>query len=251
MGSVEKRAKRANLSFEEAVEFYNWKHLARSTQKRNFSTLKKFDLLGLRSLSGDLPQLRGSHNTRLIDARVLNKTFGTDYYLPPAQRRVYELPEENNIALAAFGKHGIYVLLMAYAGLRLGEACACDASWLKGNKLFVEATMEADVRKTRPPKTRGVVVLPDWLVEKVKEANFTYPLPKSLYKWLKRREVSPHQLRHFYATLLFSKTNNLEFVRRQMRHGNIKTTLSYYLEVSAEEEESVLGDLKLPVPRLS
>ena len=44
VSSVEKRAKgckRATLSFEEAVEFYNWKHLARSTQQRNFSTLKK------------------------------------------------------------------------------------------------------------------------------------------------------------------------------------------------------------------
>ena len=104
--------------------------------------------------------------------------------------------------------------------------------------MFVEATMERDVRKTRPPKTRGAVVLPDWLVKRVKEETFTYPLPKSLYKWLKRRDLSPHQLRHFYAT--FSKTNNLEFVRRQMRHGNINTqTLSYYLEVSAGEEESV------------
>ena len=122
-------------------------------------------------------------------------------------------------------------MLMAYAGLRLGEACARDASWLKGNKLIVKQSMESDVR-SYVPQNCGEVRLPDWLVEE-NNATFTYPIPKHLYKWVKRRNLSPHQLRHYFATQLFSKSNNLEAIRRQMRHSNIKTTLSYYLEVSA------------------
>lgn len=249
MSSVCNGAIRA-LSFDEAVVFYEWGHLARSTQQRNYACLRKFGLLGARSITGDLPQLRGSHNTRLIDARILNKVFGVDYYIPQPQRRVYDLPAQNDIALASYGKHGIYVLLMAYAGLRLGEACACDVSWLKGNRLFVEASMERDIRQTRPPKTAGSVVLPDWMVDRVESATYTYPLPKSLYKWMKRRNITPHQLRHFYATLLFSKTNNLEFIRRQLRHSNIKTTLAYYLEVSQGEQEGVLEAIAPPIPYL-
>lgn len=256
MGSVRNGAIRADkgtlgsseMSFDEAVVFYNWKHLARSTAQRNYACLRKFGLLGQRALS-EFPQLRGSHNTRVIDARILNATFDADYYIPQPQRRVYELPDENDIALASYGKHGIYVLLMAYAGLRLGEACAADSTWLRGNSLEVKGSMERDIRKVRPPKTQGSVRLPDWLVEEVQNATFTYPLPKSLYKWIKRRNLSPHQLRHFYATQLFDKTNNLEVIRRQMRHSNIKTTLSYYLEASAQADEAVLS-LERPVPHL-
>jgi integrase len=84
-------------------------------------------------------------------------------------------------------------------------------------------------------------------VEEIKKATFTYPLPKSLYKWMKRRDVSPHQLRHYFATQLFSKTNNLEAIRRQMRHSNIKTTLTYYLEVSADAEEGLLPERPIPM----
>jgi integrase len=245
MGSVG-NGQNGQMCFDEAVDFYKWGDLARSTQQRRYSCLKKFGLLGERAVK-DLPTLSGNHNTRLIDARILNQTFGTDFYIPQGQRRVYELPNPNDIALASYGKHGIYVMLMAFAGLRLGEACACDASWLKGNKLIVKASMERDIRKTRSPKTGGSVRLPDWLVEEIKKATFTYPLPKSLYKWMKRRDVSPHQLRHYFATQLFSKTNNLEAIRRQMRHSNIKTTLTYYLEVSADAEEGLLPERPIPM----
>ena len=246
MGSVGK-GQNGQMSFDDAVVFYKWGDLARSTQQRRYACLRKFGLLGERALK-ELPTLSGNHNTRLIDARILNQTFGTDFYIPQSQRRVYELPDPNDIALASYGKHGIYVMLMAFAGLRLGEACACDASWLKGNKLIVKQTMERDVREFRPPKTAGSVRLPDWLVEEVKKATFTYPIPKHLYKWIKRRNLSPHQLRHYFATQLFSKSNNLEAIRRQMRHANIKTTLGYYLEVSADAETDLLPDR--PIPRL-
>ena len=248
MGSVG-NGHNGQMSFDDAVVFYKWDGLARSTQQRRYACLRKFGLLGERALK-EVPTLSGNHNTRLIDARILNQTFGTDFYIPQSQRRVYELPDPNDIALASYGKHGIYVMLMAFAGLRLGEACACDASWLVGNKLVVKQTMERDVREFRPPKTAGSVRLPDWLVEEIQNATFTYPIPKHLYKWIKRRNVSPHQLRHYFATQLFSQSNNLEAIRRQMRHSNIKTTLSYYLEVSADAEEGLLPEKPVPyLPR--
>ena len=69
---------------------------------------------------------------------------GRAYYVPAMRRRVYELPDTNDIAYAMAGKYGIYVALMAYAGLRAGEACAADLSWLDGNRLDEAERLSGD-----------------------------------------------------------------------------------------------------------
>lgn len=194
-------------SIDRAVKFDGWEGLAPSTQKKRFSVLRRYGLLG--QTNPDKPRLPShlAHNTRQTDAIILNKTFGFDYPVAPYIPHRYTLPSEETIALASKGRYGIYVLLMAYAGLRIGEACACDASWLEGNALVVRGNMGEDkiIRRTKTGKV-GRVVLPDWLVREVLEADFTYPNPKVLRKWCSRREITPHALRHFYATLLVRET---------------------------------------------
>lgn len=234
-------------SIDRAVKFYGWEGLAPSTQKKRYSVLKRYGLLGERHPKKPKLPSHLAHNTRQTDAIILNKTFGFDFPIAPYIPHRYVLPDEETIALAGKARHGIYVLLMAYAGLRIGEACACDHSWLEGNALVVRANMGDDhiIRRTKTGKV-GRVVLPDWLVQEVREAEFTYPNPKALRKWCTRRGITPHSLRHFYATLIVRETQNVELARRQLRHCKIETTLGIYLEVEAGDAERLVSSISRP-----
>jgi integrase len=234
-------------SIDRAVKFYGWEGLAPSTQKKRFSVLKRYGLLGQKKPTKPKLPSHLAHNTRQTDAIILNKTFGFDFPVAPYIPHRYVLPDEETIALAGRDRHGIYVLLMAYAGLRIGEACACDHSWLEGNALVVRANMGDDhiIRRTKTGKV-GRVVLPDWLVTEVLDADFSYPNPKALRKWCSRRGITPHSLRHFYATLIVRETQNIELARRQLRHSKIETTLGIYLEVEAGDAERLVSTIARP-----
>jgi len=260
MGSVQEHAIRTSKgkdwTVSEAAEFYGWSHLAPSTQRRKHGALKRYGLLGRKTLkAGELPKLTGSRNTRALDARILNATFrlaekDLAYYVPAMRRRVYELPDTNDIAYAMAGKHGIYVALMAYAGLRAGEACAADLPWLDGNRLEVKRSICRETGEMRKPKTEGDIRLPEWLVEMMRQADFTYPKPKNLAKWMQRRRVTPHQLRHFYATEMMHLTKNMELLRRQMRHTKVETTMAYYVEVGVQQQSEVVESMAKPSLKL-
>ena len=71
-------------------------------------------------------------------------------------------------------------------------------------------------------------------------ADFPDVLPNSLFKWLKRRGLAPHQLRHFYATVVVRHANNPELARRQLRHANLQTTLQVYAQVESEDISQLL-----------
>ena len=44
-----------------------------------------------------------------------------------------------------------------------------------------------------------------------------------------KQRLSPHKLRHTYATLSLKHGNNLEYIRITLGHTDIKTTSDYYL----------------------
>ena len=223
------------MSLEEAVRFYGWEHLAPGTQQCRWYTLRRFDLLGLKPGEAEKPTLYGKHNTKRRDASILNKVFGFDFYVPNAEPHRYELPTDEQLSRALGRKHGLYTALMAYAGLRVGEACAMDRSYLKGNFIDVQDSLRDGLR--RKAKTTGMVRIPNWLGEWVQKADFYYPECHNVSKSLRLDGLNPHQLRHFYATTLINTTSNLEMVRRQMRHTNIATTLRVYVEVGIELED--------------
>ena len=81
------------------------------------------------------------------------------------------------------------------------------------------------------------------------QADFTYPKPKNLAKWMQRRGVTPHQLRHFYATEMMHLTKNMELLRRQMRHTKVET-MKLYVEVGVQEESSVVESMGKPSLKL-
>lgn len=163
--------------------------------------------------------------------------------------RVYDLPSEQDIRftlmLSPFELQG---LLMMYAGLRCGEACDVKPSALKGQILYVH-TQRYDDSSTAQAKTSGHVIIPQWLADRVKLMQYRVVTPGMVRESFRRYgrktgiHISPHMLRHWYATMMVNHRINPEIARRQMRHSDLKTTLGYYTQVSLSDIEQVITDL--------
>ena len=52
------------------------------------------------------------------------------------------------------------------------------------------------------------------------------------------KKLSPHKLRAGFATILYDKTHNIEFVRRAIGHSNIATTQRYIVTKGEESKEA-------------
>lgn len=61
------------------------------------------------------------------------------------------------------------------------------------------------------------------------------------------KDVSPHTLRHSFATDLLRETNNLEIVRRALGHANLQTTQIYVHLTDQDLEAAMRGFRREPV----
>ena len=139
---------------------------------------------------------------------------------------------------------------MACAGLRIGEAVALTQASIKRNAeiCWADATLSrhSSGRYKDPKSGQGRVVIPEWLYSILIASKYPEILPNSLYKWMRRRGLQPHGLRHFYCTYLVRNVRNVEMARRQMGHRSLATTLSVYLEIESEDELMAIQGLVDP-----
>lgn len=169
--------------------------------------------------------------------------------IPKASPRIYHLPSEEALRFTlTFCPYELEALLMMYAGLRSGEACVVQPSDLRGNVLKVHKQRYEDGSVVQA-KTVGEVVLPQWLADRVAIMPKSRCTPGAVRESLRRYgkktgiDLSPHMLRHWYATMMVNRRINPEIARRQMRHADLKTTLGYYAQVSKADIDEVVSDL--------
>ncbi|MCX7598444.1 MAG: tyrosine-type recombinase/integrase [Armatimonadetes bacterium] len=62
------------------------------------------------------------------------------------------------------------------------------------------------------------------------------------------RRVTPHTLRHTFATHLLRKTGNLELTRKALRHSRITTTAAIYSHLADRDVEEAVRNLRQPPP---
>ena len=68
--------------------------------------------------------------------------------------------------------------------------------------------------------------------------------PDGIYKHVHRLgekigiNVSPHTLRRLYATSLRDADVDLDTIRRMMRHSNLNTTLTHYLDLDVRRMDA-------------
>ncbi|MET7741970.1 tyrosine-type recombinase/integrase [Streptomyces sp. NPDC005385] len=162
--------------------------------------------------------------------------------------RVYDFPTEEEMRrVIEATPYRFYGLLMMYAGLRIGEACAITPKDLKGNVLKVHKQRDEDGRLVLS-KTQGEVIIPAWLCLEVKGHKPEVVTPgavrESLWRYGQKLSITtnPHMFRHWYCTVLVKRKVNPEIARKQMRHSDLKTTLGYYAQVEKADIDAAINE---------
>jgi site-specific recombinase XerD len=140
-------------------------------------------------------------------------------------------------------KHQVFMTLIYATGLRLSEALNLKLTGIDSDR------MQLRVMKGKGAKDRYVVI-PDCLLELLRTYYKTYRPKGYLFngkykgsRWANRsaqhalecartdagigRSVSPHVLRHCYATHHLENGTNLVYLKAQLGHKNLKTTARY------------------------
>ena len=169
------------------------------------------------------------------------------------------------------------LLKVTYAwGLRANEAVHLDVTDFYRNahapefgQFGILHVRHGKSSKGSPPKRRSVVTLRDWAVESVKDyLEHVWPLMRaedSTAMWLSERGtrlrtrelsdrfaeyrddlgldrvLSPHALRHSYATHLIEEGVDPKFVQQQLGHQHQSTT-SIYTKVSGDFANTMMRD---------
>lgn len=181
-------------------------------------------------------------NTRRAAVIAVRSVLGLPVRIPKSIPRRYALASEDTLRIALMtSPHEVRGLLMMYAGLRIGEACAITRADVAGDRLRVDKqvlevfrTGQPTVLRTGPVKsTEADVVIPMWLAQRVDSLEDIVK-PGSVRESLRRAglkvgtHINPHMLRHWYASTMLARGVPLSLVSKQMRHSDIATTLRTY-----------------------
>lgn len=157
-------------------------------------------------------------------------------------------PDEVNRILANIAnlKHRCIIMTLYGAGLRVGEVCQLNVRDIDSNRMSIH------IREGKGLKDR-MIPLPEKLLSELriywkqyKPSGFLFPgqtggsySPKSVQMILKRasnqagirKKVTPHSLRHTYATHLLEQGTDIRLIQQLLGHNSIKTT-QLYLHIS-------------------
>lgn len=188
-------------------------------------------------------------NTRRAAVIALRSVFGWAIKIPRAIPRRYDLPDEDTLRVALMTTpHEPRGLLMMYAGLRIGEACAITLTDVGGDRLRVDKQVQQLHRTGKPTATRigpvktgeADIVIPHWLTNVVLSIETTAK-PDAVRESLRRAgqkvgvHLNPHMLRHWYATTMLERGVPLSVVSEQMRHSDPAVTLRTYSQSKASK----------------
>jgi len=131
------------------------------------------------------------------------------------------------------GKNKLAIKLMYYCGLRVSETCNLlpEHIDLKNRRIFIE--------KSKNLKNRYVPIPPRLLAE-LRDFKPLNTNRKNIYGSIKRIarrmkwNISPHSLRHSYATHLLEKGMSITEVQYLLGHSSINTT-QVYLHTSLDK----------------
>lgn len=131
------------------------------------------------------------------------------------------------------GKNKLAIKLMYLCGLRVSEVCNLKPEQidLKTRRIFIE--------KSKNLKNRYVPIHPQLLIE-LRDFKPLNTNRKNIYASIKRIarkmkwSISPHSLRHSYATHLLEKGMSITEVQYLLGHSSINTT-QVYLHTSLDK----------------
>ncbi|MDI9916898.1 site-specific integrase [Rhodococcus sp. IEGM 1379] len=180
-------------------------------------------------------------STRNKHAIALRSMLGVPLKVYKGEQRIYALaPLETIHQTLESSRYRMYAFSMLYAGLRLGESVVKQR--MTGSTMLVDRQLLPN-GSLSTAKSSGPVVVPDWFVAEYAEWN-----PKvtrnTVYLGLQRTgrnagiEVTPHALRHKFATQLVNNGCPPEILRRQLRHHDVQTSLKFYVQTTTNDVEA-------------
>jgi integrase len=183
------------------------------------------------------------------------------------KRRVYLSADDVRLLADESGEHRVLVLLLAYTGLRWGEAIGLrvrDVEFLRRRLAVHENAVQVGARHavgpTKGRKARSVpaptFVLDELSVQCAGKAPTDLvfagagggylPRPKSSNGWFRRavkaagiQAVTPHDLRHTCASLAVSAGVNVLALQRMLGHTSAKMTLDTYADLFDDDLDAV------------
>ena len=167
--------------------------------------------------------------------------------------------EETEIVKANVDKpFGLFYFFILYTGCRRGEALAIQFKDIDRENKVIHITKsvyyEGCAPKIKKPKTKAgnrTVPLLDVLAQKLprgKSEDFLFggerPLRKTRvqdgiisYRKKTGLDISPHFLRHGYATILYDAGIDVKTAQGLLGHSDFQTTMNVYTHLSAERSQ--------------
>lgn len=143
-------------------------------------------------------------------------------------------------------KYEIYYRLMAYAGLRLSEAINVNPINIipKNNHIILTVIGKGNKQRQVPIYDKKTIELLKTFdsSNKVTGRTLQYHLNK-IKKELQIPTLTPHILRHSFASILYNQGIPLDYIQKLLGHENIKTT-QIYAKLTTEQLEKALQQVK-------
>ena len=175
------------------------------------------------------------------------------------ERNERQLPNQEQIqkVIKSVNCHfGTFAYLLLFTGLRRGEALALHSDNIDFEKQIIKVTQSVYFRSNRPelkePKTKAgyrQVYLLDCLIPILEnKKGFIFggesPMTEQAFRraWERYAKesgvtVTPHQLRHAYATMLYDSGIEAKSAQKLLGHSDIKITLQTYTHISEERQK--------------
>jgi integrase len=184
------------------------------------------------------------------------------------RRQALTEKEQETVANSIEAPFGFFAFTLLYTGMRRGEAIALKWSDIDFERRLITVERSATFPKNVPviklPKTEaGIrkVVLLDCLADelakrkkKAKGSDYVFTGKEIRHNsWYMRRwreyqketglTVTPHQLRHTFATILFEAGIDIKDAQTIMGHADITTTRNIYTHIRSQRMQETANKL--------
>lgn len=192
---------------------------------------------------------------------ILNNPCATVKIPKGLNKNIRELPKDEEIqkVINSLNCHfGLFAYFLLFTGMRRGEALAIRWEDIDFDEMTISINKSIFFESNRPklknPKTRnGIRIVPllaplkEVLLSRREDSGYVFgneePMTEQAFKrawehYKKESKVSitPHQLRHAFATILYEAEIDPKSAQKMMGHADYKTTIDIYTHLSSRKK---------------
>jgi len=157
-------------------------------------------------------------------------------------------------------KHKAILSLIYSSGIRIGEALNLTINDLDSDRMLISIRRGKGEKDRMVPMASNVLKLQRVYYKEYKPVNYLFNgnengpysatsvrnvLKRAVYKSYIKKNVTPHTLRHSYATHLLEKGTDLRYIQVILGHSSVKTT-EIYTHVSTKNLQAI----KIPIEEM-